>query len=463
MQYRKGPKKVNIRAAVLPEGAMDQRLVFDLFAAALLALTALVGAYAPVWLSGGLGGRGVKRGMAYSIGNMFSAGVMVSAGFCHLLADAERRLHSEDAFPWAPFLCALGFLLTLFADEVATNMSRPKGESSDPAARHERESDPGDCCASKVVMLADLAGGSTGHAGVGAKVGVRAQNGGSVGGSVPRSGAVGGAVDEDGGGPLERVAFVGPEPQQRRKAPGSYEAVPALDDDMDIIVHSSSGNGAGVLASSRANGVAGTSDPAAVAAGMDDEREPFVSGVNGLLRLDRDGGGPTPGILAAAAAGHSHGGGGGQPPLGAVSFITAVLMGIALCFHSLLEGAAMGAERTVSDTFHIFIAIAAHKGLAAYALGSSLVDSKADAQRYWAVVLFFVFATPVGIFLGYLVSEVASGDGTASISALAAGTFLYVAAMEVIPKELATHDRWFAKLIALMTGFGAMSMLAIWA
>ena len=35
----------------------------------------------------------------------------------------------------------------------------------------------------------------------------------------------------------------------------------------------------------------------------------------------------------------------------------------------------MGAQETIKDTLDIFIAIVAHKGLAAYALGSSIVDS----------------------------------------------------------------------------------------
>ena len=36
----------------------------------------------------------------------------------------------------------------------------------------------------------------------------------------------------------------------------------------------------------------------------------------------------------------------------------------------------MGAQQNIVDSVHIFIAIAAHKGLAAYALGSSVVDSQ---------------------------------------------------------------------------------------
>lgn len=46
---------------------------------------------------------------------------------------------------------------------------------------------------------------------------------------------------------------------------------------------------------------------------------------------------------------------------------------------------------------------------------------------------------------------------------LPAGTFLYVAFMEVIPKELREPSRMVHKLGALLTGFCLMSLLAVWA
>ena len=46
---------------------------------------------------------------------------------------------------------------------------------------------------------------------------------------------------------------------------------------------------------------------------------------------------------------------------------------------------------------------------------------------------------------------------------LCAGTFLYVAFMEVIPKEMQSPEHGFSKLGMLCLGFGAMSLLAIWA
>ena len=53
------------------------------------------------------------------------AAVMVSAGFVHLLGAAivdMGALQKRD-FPWAPFLCACGFLVTLTADQLATTLS----------------------------------------------------------------------------------------------------------------------------------------------------------------------------------------------------------------------------------------------------------------------------------------------------------------------------------------------------
>lgn len=63
-----------------------------------------------------------------------------------------------------------------------------------------------------------------------------------------------------------------------------------------------------------------------------------------------------------------------------LNFATAVLLAAALCVHSVLEGMALGAQKTMRSTQDIMFAIAAHKGLAAYALGSSVVESGADLK-----------------------------------------------------------------------------------
>lgn len=167
-------------------------------------------------------------------------------------------------------------------------------------------------------------------------------------------------------------------------------------------------------------------------------------------------------------------------------FFTAVFLAVALSIHSLLEartpplpplwhpgrrshagsrlqGAAMGAQHTMKRTMDIMIAILAHKGLASYALGSTLIDSSTDDRRFMFVVLSFASATPIGILVGYVLSEVASGFVAASATALASGTFMYVAFMEVIPKEFRKRRHRVKKMGMLFGGFTLMSLLAIWA
>ena len=278
------------------------------------------------------------------IGNMFSAGVMVSAGLCHLLGEAIRdmnRIQNEEggkkeyashAFPWATFLCGCGLLITLCADKFATRLAE---SSSTP---HET-------------------GGGDKH---------------SIGTTE-----------------LSHVVSTQQQHHHRGAVVGGARTV-----EVEVAMNTSN--------NSRKKS--------------------------------------------------------------SVSFITAMLMGVALCFHSLLEGAALGAQETITNSMHIFIAIVSHKGLAAYALGSSLVESRVDMGRFWKVIIPFAVASPIGIFLGYFISDMAQGLGAASLSALASGTFLYVAFMEVIPRELEVQDyNVFVKLAWLLLGFGAMSLLAVWA
>ena len=89
--------------------------------------------------------------------------------------------------------------------------------------------------------------------------------------------------------------------------------------------------------------------------------------------------------------------------------------------------------------------------------------AQASSAKFWTVVLLFACATPVGIGVGYAFSVGGPSKLAAAMSALASGTFLYVAVMEVIPKELADPAHRLPKMGMLLLGFGLMSLLAVWA
>eukprot|EP00887_Chlorella_sp_A99_P008196 scaffold12.g8196.t1 len=419
------------------------RLAFDSLSALVLGLTALLGAYTPVFLSARdrrAGGSG--RSLTFVLLNMFSAGVMVSAGFCHLLGEAVKLMPQHHQFPLATFLCGTGFLLTLVADKIAHSASGGHhGHGNGNGGEHKHAG--GECCAVNVLAGIDIA--ERGYAKASTEEEDVLLHGVHSPPPLCKPAAGGGGL-ANGGSHVGSNGVVAATP---RRAPSPHE--PAADG------RAGSAAGDGGLDSS----------PEVTLLRAGSSAASTTSGGGGRTVLHRHG---TPVFEvemrddASSSSGGSSGGAGPRliapvqlvQRVARISFLTAMLMGVALCFHSLLEGAAMGAQETVSNSLHIFIAIVSHKGLAAYALGSSIVDSEASSRRFWSVVLPFTLASPVGIFLGYIISDLAKGTGAAAISALASGTFLYVAFMEVIPRELHEGSHVPSKMAMLLAGFGAM-------
>eukprot|EP00803_Ostreobium_quekettii_P004593 evm.model.scf_922.1 EVM.evm.TU.scf_922.1 scf_922:9446-13010(+) len=266
------------------------RFIFDLVSAILLFLIAAGGALLPRTLSR----PGGERSLTFQLGNMLSAGVMLSAGFCHLLPESlpeiqpglvarlegeECQLHAKKAFPWGTFLCAMGLVLTLVADQLAESRSASIG---------------------------------LGH--------VHGHNHATV-----------------------------------------------HDSHMSSISEEADNN---KLMAQKTNS---TQLPAGEAGGS-----------TGYRAMDLE-------ILADEK--HKE-----APPR--VSFLTAVFLFMALSLHSVLEGAALGAQTSIGDTSRILVAIGAHKGLAAYALGASLLESQMSKRRFMMLAFGFAVASPFGIALG---------------------------------------------------------------
>lgn len=141
-----------------------------------------------------------------------------------------------------------------------------------------------------------------------------------------------------------------------------------------------------------------------------------------------------------------------------------------LCFilsiHSMIAGTSLGLEATLASATAIFIAIIAHKGAAAFALGVSLKESDLPTFRHVVIICFFSAMTPLGVIIGTVFSTILSGNANAAFEAifdgLAAGTFLYVAVVDIIEEVFEQpHDRWI-KVLLISCGFGLMALIAIW-
>ncbi|EOD39680.1 hypothetical protein EMIHUDRAFT_200263 [Emiliania huxleyi CCMP1516] len=137
---------------------------------------------------------------------------------------------------------------------------------------------------------------------------------------------------------------------------------------------------------------------------------------------------------------------------GAVAAIAAFT---AFIIHCVLEGLALGVVG--DDIMVMFVAVGAHKGFAAFALGAAA-----------ALCMFcFSIATPIGMLIGHTAAtaEGAESPLPLAFNALAAGTFLQMGAVEVLGSEMMEgHGKCpgIVKYLFAMMGFAVMAVLALY-
>ncbi len=152
-------------------------------------------------------------------------------------------------------------------------------------------------------------------------------------------------------------------------------------------------------------------------------------------------------------------------PAGSAS--TPFILLFVLSLHSIIAGATLGLEAMVVTSIAIFIAIIAHKGAAAFALGVSLKQGGFSRTRHIRMIAFFSAITPLGVILGTLFATLLSGDRAVAFEAvfdgLAAGTFLYVGIVDISQDVFERPRLRWGKLLFLAVGYLLMATLAVWA
>lgn len=167
-----------------------------------------------------------------------------------------------------------------------------------------------------------------------------------------------------------------------------------------------------------------------------------------------------------------------------------IVMLVALSIHSVITGIALGLEPEIAASLLVMTGILLHKGSAAFALVASARAAGLDTSILRHILTVFVLMTPLGIVFGTTVSNLMEGEiaelAEGIFNALAAGTFIYVAIMDVIGGELwRTRDQIaryshsalagtddvdmpirdgdrFLKFLLVMFGLGSMAVLGVW-
>lgn len=140
---------------------------------------------------------------------------------------------------------------------------------------------------------------------------------------------------------------------------------------------------------------------------------------------------------------------------------------MALSFHAIFEGLAVGLEMKTTNVWYLFGAIATHKFVIGFCVGVELVSSRTKLALLLVYIGTFAAVTPIGIGIGILLSaDPTAIDSSGSLVAtvlqgMAAGTLLYVVFFEVLQKERANTKNGFWQLASILAGFLLMLMLTL--
>ncbi|XP_031254983.1 zinc transporter 2 [Pistacia vera] len=155
------------------------------------------------------------------------------------------------------------------------------------------------------------------------------------------------------------------------------------------------------------------------------------------------------------------------------SFGDTMLLILALCFHSVFEGIAVGVADSKAEAWRNLWTISLHKIFAAIAMGIALLRMIPKRPFLLTVAYSFAFAvsSPIGVGIGIAIDATTQGrvaDWIYAISmGLACGIFIYVAINHLIAKGFKPQDKCyfdtpFFKFLAVLTGVGVIAVVMIW-
>ncbi|KAI0493286.1 hypothetical protein KFK09_027562 [Dendrobium nobile] len=157
----------------------------------------------------------------------------------------------------------------------------------------------------------------------------------------------------------------------------------------------------------------------------------------------------------------------------ASSFGDNVLLIVALCFHSVFEGIAIGVAETKADAWKALWTVCLHKIFAAIAMGIALLRMMPNRPLLSCVAYSFAFAisSPIGVAIGIIIDATTQGrvaDWIYAISmGLACGVFIYVSINHLLskgykPQRPIAADTPSARWLAVALGIGVIAVVMIW-
>ncbi|KAK2989095.1 hypothetical protein RJ640_018884, partial [Escallonia rubra] len=161
------------------------------------------------------------------------------------------------------------------------------------------------------------------------------------------------------------------------------------------------------------------------------------------------------------------------PLAAAASLGDTILLIVALCFHSVFEGIAIGVAETKGDAWKALWTVSLHKIFAAVAMGIALLRIVPDRSLFSCVAYAFAFAmsSPLGVAIGLVIDATTQSrvaDWVYAISTgLACGVFISVSINHLLskgytPRQPVLVDTLHYRFLAALLGVGVIAVVMIW-
>lgn len=138
---------------------------------------------------------------------------------------------------------------------------------------------------------------------------------------------------------------------------------------------------------------------------------------------------------------------------------------LALSFHAIFEGLAIGLQKESANIWYLFIAVCIHSGTILFCISLEMVLAKVKTKTIVLQSLGLAISSPVGVILGILITlnndMETKGRSIAIVllEGLSAGTILYITFFEVLNREKERRSWRISRAICILSGFGFMAVL----
>lgn len=147
------------------------------------------------------------------------------------------------------------------------------------------------------------------------------------------------------------------------------------------------------------------------------------------------------------------------------SSLRSIMLLLALSFHSVFEGIAIGLQDNSGQFASIVIAVIVHKVVMAFSLGLNIAQSDLNKRNFLLSTVIFSLASPVGVIIGILMMglppslmrDVCNGF----LQGIAGGTFVYITFFDVLPPALNAPGNRILKVLFVIIGFACICGLLL--